>query len=536
MTDSIDNSSHRQFEIILPEYSDDPNSPRNQLIRFGVIAGTSIFCLFYGLVFAFLAPYLLAPLIAPVAVLFLLVVWALPSSRAPPTHVVSVCLMGLLCTLLLWPNYLAIAIPGLPWITLNRLMEAPLAVAFLVSLSQSQHVRTTVWQSLKSTPVTWPCLAGFVVIQFATLGFSHGVASSFQDVLTTQITFTGVYFASTYVFLRPGTANRWAVFMWVIMMVLGVIAIIEFRHGRVPWAGHIPGFLKIEDPIVQAILLGGGRAYSGVYRTQATFSTALGFGEFIALAVPFVFHFAINGEKPIIRIAAALSIPFVVYIATLSGSRSAMIGSLTAGMLSLASWAFLRWRRRKNDLIAPAVILGYPALALVLFAATFFVGRLKRAVWGGAETVPSTQARIDQWHLGIPIILKNPLGHGAAQSGIVLGYRMANGTYSVDSYVLSVLLEYGVPGLILLYTFFLSGIYYAVAELVKRTRHDGEYSLFTPLLISIVNFVVVKSVFSERDNHPLVYMMLGMITALVCRSRQEAAAQTSPSSAGRKAV
>jgi hypothetical protein len=36
-----------------------------------------------------------------------------------------------------------------------------------------------------------------------------------------------------------------------------------------------------------------------------------------------------------------------------------------------------------------------------------------------------------------------------------------------------------------------------------------------------MNFFVIKSVFSQQDNHPLVFMMLGMVVALVWRIQQQ---------------
>jgi hypothetical protein len=42
--------------------------------------------------------------------------------------------------------------------------------------------------------------------------------------------------------------------------------------------------------------------------------------------------------------------------------------------------------------------------------------------------------------------------------------------------------------------------------------------MLLPLTISMVNFLMVKSVFAQTDIHPLVFMMLGMISACVYRS------------------
>src|SRR3546814_1294481 len=66
-------------------------------------------------------------------------------------------------------------------------------------------------------------------------------------------------------------------------VLLTLVAVQEWRHGVVPWVGHVPSFLKIQDPVVQRVLEGSARAATGIHRIQATYTTSLGFAEFLAL-------------------------------------------------------------------------------------------------------------------------------------------------------------------------------------------------------------------------------------------------------------
>ena len=52
-------------------------------------------------------------------------------------------------------------------------------------------------------------------------------------------------------------------------------------------------------------------------------------------------------------------------------------------------------------------------------------------------------------------------------------------------------------------------------------RKDRDYSVLIPIAISISTFFVIKSVFSQEGNHPLIFMMMGAIAALVYRMRKE---------------
>src|SRR3546814_19590484 len=65
-------------------------------------------------------------------------------------------------------------------------------------------------------------------------------------------------------------------------VLLTLVAVQEWRHGVVPWVGHVPSFLKIQDPVVQRVLEGSARAATGIHRIQATYTTSLGFAEFLA--------------------------------------------------------------------------------------------------------------------------------------------------------------------------------------------------------------------------------------------------------------
>lgn len=47
--------------------------------------------------------------------------------------------------------------------------------------------------------------------------------------------------------------------------------------------------------------------------------------------------------------------------------------------------------------------------------------------------------------------------------------------------------------------------------------------LLIPLTIALANFVVIKTILSQLDNHPLVFAMLGASVALIHRARQEEA-------------
>jgi hypothetical protein len=54
-----------------------------------------------------------------------------------------------------------------------------------------------------------------------------------------------------------------------------------------------------------------------------------------------------------------------------------------------------------------------------------------------------------------------------------------------------------------------------------------------PVSASLAMFLLIKSVFSEESNHPLVFAMGGMMVALFARMRNEARETLQAESAGR---
>lgn len=147
-------------------------------------------------------------------------------------------------------------------------------------------------------------------------------------------------------------------------------------------------------------------------------------------------------------------------------------------------------------------------------------------VWGGGDTAASTASRGAQYDMGIPMILKAPWGHGAGTSGSTLGFVSPAGIQTIDTYYLAIGLEYGLIGFVVYYGMLIASTYYAAKYAVRAPT--GELSFFMPAAIALVNFIVIKSVFSQQDNHPLIFMLMGIVTAMVYRAMNGELEQSRP--------
>jgi len=471
--------------------------------------------------FAFLAPFLMIYFAVPLAMVGLLLIWALPDVLNPPVAFLEIFLFSFLIGLIAWPNYLALALPGMPWITIQRLTGFPLSILLLVCLSSSQKFRDQLGATLKDTSILPKFLAAFVVVQVLTIPFSHHPNISLDQVFVAQISWTAVFFVSAYVFLKPGRVTLMAAFLWALAIFVCVVGVLEWLQSRVLWSGHIPHFLKIEDPAVLRILAGSRRSADGIYRVVSTFSTALGLGEYLALIMPFVLQFIVGRYRFSVKLAAALSTPFIMFIVLVTGSRLGFIGCLISFTLYVGVWAVLRWRRLKGGLIAPAVLLSYPVFFALAVASTFVSHQIRAKVWGNGPQAASDEGRKIQWAMGIPKILGHPQGHGAGTSGDILGYITETGVNTVDSFYLTIALDYGFLGIITYYGFVTAAMYIAGREALIPHGRDRDYDFLAPIAIAIVNFMVIKSVFSQTENHPVIYMLVGALAAIVHRIRTD---------------
>ena len=504
--------------VRLGTYFRDRSLPGPRRIR-RILWAALLFCAFvYGALFAFLPSSFIPPLFVPILIVVALVIWALPGASAS-TGTLAVLFFGFSIVLVGWPNYLAVAVPGLPWITLARLFCMPAAVVLLYNLSVSRQFRKDMSRVLNAFDLPLKLLIAFVAIQFFSVFFSRDPFDSFQKFVIDQFYWTSIFFISVYEFQRPGAIRKWVTLLLVMATLLSLVGFWEWRIHRVPWAGHIPSFLTIDDPSVERTLAGTSRAGTAIYRVQTTYGTSLGFAEFLALTTPFWFYCVTEARSPWIRATCAMAIP-VLFVSILNtNARLGMVGFFLSTLLYFGLWAIQRWRTQRESIFGPALTLAYPALAAAFFAATMFVGRLHTIVWGGGNTDASTEARIEQVHAGLPLILHWPLGYGVGQGAQVLGFTNGDGTLTIDSYYLNVGLEYGVLGFIVYYGLFATTAIYGIREGLRSAQ--DELRMLLPLSIALCVFLVTKSVYAQEPNHPIAFMILGAICALAYRNRKD---------------
>lgn len=472
----------------------------------------------YGAGWALSFPDQLLLTILPLLALALLVIWTLPTSANPPIRALEVTFFAFFVGYVIWPNYLAFSLPGLPWITLGRIIAAPLMLFLLICLSVSPDFRRTLKETLAATPWIAIPFAVFVALQLISVGLSRDIVSSSQKFVVAQLYWTAIFITGIYVFRTPGRIRLWCVLLCAMLIPLGVSGLIEFSRGQVPWANHIPSFLAVEDESVARILGGKSRPGGDEHRLQSTFSTSLTYAEYMALTIPFLLHFMMGPSKLGVRIASAGLLVFTFYMILLTDSRLGAVGFFMSVLLYVFFWAWRLWIRDRDTLVAPAIVVGYPvALAMFIFA-SFHFGRLRTMIWGGGQHRSSNDARMEQYDMGMDILTRNPFGHGVGQGASTLNFHNAAGVVTIDTYYMSIALEYGVLGFFIYYGMFLIAIYKGATVSLRDHGQDRMMSYAVPLAIALSVFVVIKSILSLEENHPVVFMMLAMLVVILHRA------------------
>jgi len=482
--------------------------------------------LLYGMVFGVLSSFLLPPLLAPMAIMALMIIWLLPDAEHSPAETMASFLFAYLVALLVWPDYLALQLPGMPWISAIRLVGIPMVGMLLICLSTSMRFRNELTEVMSAVPTLWKSVVVFAALSVVSIVFSHDPGTSVSKLIVAILYWYAMFFIALHAFRTPGRVERMAYFLWAILMFDCGIALWEGHIHALPWAGHTPSFLQVNDPVVIKILSFHGRSASGIYRIQGKFTTALGLAEFIGVVTPIVVYLLFNAKRWITKLAALISLPIIFMTVIGTDSRLAMNSYILSFFIYILVWSFQRWRTRKDSIGGPALILSYPFLAAALLTASFTVTRIHNAVWGGGAAQASTIARQLQMQKGIPMVITHPWGHGIGMAATTLNFVNPAGEISIDSYFLSVGLEYGVIGFIAFMTMFISAILYCVLALTNSK--DPEMQYMAPLSISIANFLISKSILSQQENHSLAFLLLGAVGAMYYRYKKERKNEESP--------
>jgi O-antigen ligase len=209
-------------------------------------------------------------------------------------------------------------------------------------------------------------------------------------------------------------------------------------------------------------------------------------------------------------LAATLGCLVVMY---LTNARSAILGALVAFVLYPLYYAIRRRSQHERSIVGTSLILAYPMVTAATAALVLLWPRAHTMILGGGQHQSSSDARTEQWNMGIPKILSHPFGFGVGRGNEALGFVNLAGVGTVDTYYLTILLDSGILALPLFLLTFLMPAWLAFKY--YRDSKTPEQEILAPLSIAIINFVIVKSVLTSETNIPLAFAFVGCVIGLI---------------------
>jgi len=507
---------------ILPPYTQRVDDTRHRIGRVLLFAGLILFAMLLGFLFAVLPlSGLFIPLL-PIILLFLLALWLAPDVDPMLDRAIVGSLVFFFYVALLWPEYIAFNIAGLPWISFQRLAMFAVVLLTAYALATSSRMRGEVRDIFTSQPLMMWLLIGWVILQtlmLAVTGFK--VASRWTHYM---LVWNFLFFVSAWASSKPGVPLRLARVIIIASAVTGVLALLEVRNEAPIWVDNIPGFLGINPSLLDNLSARHDRG-DGVYRARSIWVTSVNYAEFISVFVPFVLHAVFYPKSPLRMFFAIMLVILLLSVALLTNARTAMIGMLLGTVLTILLWTVRRFRTHapERDLIAPAFLWLYPFAAATTAVAIMLHPRLREKFIGGGQHQGSTDARGAQWDMAIPRILNNPFGYGMDQVGVQVPYTNRGGFPTVDAYPINLLIEYGVLGFLIFVGIFFTAIFLAV-RVYLRADDDEDELLAGPAAIAIFSFLIARIVLSAEGAQFYVFALAGMILALAWRQDQRLAA------------
>jgi hypothetical protein len=460
-----------------------------------------------------LAGVFLPPLgaFAIVAVAAAVLLWVMPDLPLVWPGLIRKTFFVMLIADLCIPNWYTVQFAGLPWISARRLATFSLIVPFLVAIAASSDVRRRIMERIRASLLIVICAAGYLAMAAISVSTSITPSVSLSALVDAILSWYVPFFAMIYI-VRD---NDDAIFVLKVILCCAIFVtgagLFEFHFHRNLFVQIFPKGMLAQivenNPTLGGLLPDNpGHFRNGYYRASATFDTPQSLGELEVIITPIALFFALFRQSVFERSlgwAAALGGIIGIFC---SGSRGGYIGVLASVAVFVAIWSIRKGKKNKASL-APAIVgLTGVVSFTVVWGLILFWKRAHNMVLGGGEDAASNQGRYEQWVAGIPFIKSNPItGHGFVTGGYLINM-------SIDSYILSLILETGIPGLVFFVGLLLLPIWYGLRNFVSDMSESG--AVAGALACSFLAFATNRLVLSERENHMLFFSLLAIAVVM----------------------
>ena len=410
---------------------------------------------------------------------------------------------------IVWPRYLAFSFGGGPDITPARIMLAVLLLLWGWTLI-SPSCRRELFVSIRQNKLFFGLLSGYIVWRFITAFFSEVLGLSMYQYV--KELFEALLMGFIVISAVRTTDHLWRLLHLLMLATLVVIlvGVVEKIINSNPFSHFLFHGFHFSNEYVEEAL--ADKTRSGKYRIESTFANPLLFVEYISFILPIAISVAVMSPSRMYRWMGALAVPGIVGLAAFTGSRSSLVViALSLGLLGLLL-VVRAIRMKQFARVVLMISFGTPLLTALVGTLMIWKGVDLSIVTGrSVDEMNSTHARLEMLNMAIPRFLEHPiLGFGNGLAAEVLGFN-AGTQLTIDNYYISLILDSGLPGLLLFLSLFFVAAYTGIK--VKSVGNDNLAFLGGLLAMSIFSMLVVKSILSIPHNLP--YLVIA--AALTCR-------------------
>jgi O-antigen ligase len=441
-----------------------------------------------------------------VAAVGLVLLWVMPEVPLVYPVFIRKSLFVMLIADLCVPHYYTVQFEGLPWISVRRVVTVFLIVPLFLAMAVSSDVRRQIASRARSSLAIIICAVGYLIVAIASVPESPLPGASLSALVDAILEWYVPLLAILYLLKDRHDAIIILKIICFCAIFNTAAGILEFRFEHRFFLDVLPksmlASLAESNPMIQTLMDATVSYRNGMYRASSTFLVPLSFGEFEILIVPIGLFFAMHRQDFFERCFGWTIVISGIAGVFVSGSRGGYVGFLAATAGFAAIWSIRKALSHRRSL-APALVGTMGAISFaIIVALILFWPRAHNMVLGGGAEAASTQGRWNQWHAALPLIKSNPItGHGFVTGGFDIGS-------SIDSYVISLLVETGVPGLVFFAGIVCLPIWYGVRAYLTDLSETG--ALAGALACSFIGFLLNRLVLSQRENNGLFFILLAI--------------------------
>lgn len=415
----------------------------------------------------------------------------------------------------LWPRYIAFFLPGLPSINPTRLVDIFLVILVVSGLALNTELRRLVSTSISQQKGIWFLLFVLYIFKIASVVASEAPFQSvyqFANEVYVHLLClpVGVYIAAD----RRRLAFVSKAFL-VCLVVVTVFGVLEFSLKK-----NI--FARFADPTNDYVQFAvSEKMRGGLYRAQSTLGYPIVYGEYAGLAFCFATFAIAQMSRSWQWIWKAAAFGMVVAAAYFCGSRSAVIAQVIILAYIVFSPVLVSLFQRSVSLKKLVVWIFMSGIALAVCAGMVYFA-YEKAFGSGSDTT-SNQLRQMMLERSIALAKDSPfVGYGVGIAPYKVGVTAsAKGSFTMDSYYLSILVDSGVVALFAFISLHVYLIVRCLAHLKAAVSDFAETNFILALCAALLTSLAYKTILSQVDNHYLFFLATGFVLGIGLKKQND---------------